>query len=111
MVKEIDMASNYQIHSRKFYNAYYSQLVGATITKFELVKEDFEGKLLPTFEAKKGKDIFYLTLSMDEEGNGPGFMFGLQHPSEKQIEAAPATIYKEEVDKEGNVINVTVIKD
>jgi len=74
-----------------FYTKYYTQLVGAKITGFELVQDD-EDVLWPTFTAKKGKDTFTIEVSQDEEGNGEGFLFGLpdvvarEVASEKTIE-------------------------
>ena len=61
-----------------FYTRYYTQLVGAKITGFSLVQDEYDDHVLwPTFTAKKGKDIFTLEVSQDPEGNGEGFLFGL----------------------------------
>ena len=61
-----------------FYTRYYTQLVGAKITGFELVQDEYDDHTMwPTFTAKKGKDTFTLEVSQDPEGNGEGFLFGL----------------------------------
>ena len=61
-----------------FYTRYYCQLVGATITEFNLVQDEYEDHIMwPTFTAKKGKNTFTLEISQDPEGNGEGFIFGL----------------------------------
>ena len=62
----------------EFFTKYYTQLVGAKITGFELVQDEYdENTLWPTFTATKGKDTFTLEVSKDPEGNGEGFLFGL----------------------------------
>jgi hypothetical protein len=61
-----------------FYDRYFSQLVGAKILGFEMTRdEDFE--YWPTFvvRLKSGEEIT-IEISQDEEGNGPGFIFGLE---------------------------------
>ena len=75
-----------------FYTRYYTQLVGATITGFELVQDEYDEHIMwPTFTAKKGKNTFTLEVSQDPEGNGEGFLFGLpdvlarEIPSEETI--------------------------
>ena len=61
-----------------FYTKYYTQLVGAKITGFELVQDEHDDHIMwPTFTATKGKDTFRLEVSQDPEGNGEGFIFGL----------------------------------
>jgi hypothetical protein len=62
----------------KFYTDYYSQLIGGKITGFHLTLG--EGELWPTFTVKVGKKTYTIELSQDEEGNGPGFLFGLPTP-------------------------------
>ena len=61
-----------------FYIRYYSQLVGAIITGFTMVPDEYEDHIIwPTFTAQKGKETFTLEISQDPEGNGEGFIFGL----------------------------------
>ena len=61
-----------------FYTRYYTQLVGAKITGFELVQDEYDDHTMwPTYTAKKGKDTFTIEVSQDPEGNGEGFLFGL----------------------------------
>jgi len=71
---------------RKFYADYYGSLVGATITKVTISADDDEGNSWPTFNVtlKDGTKL-ELELSQDEEGNGPGFMFGLPTPNSKEV--------------------------
>ena len=68
--------------ARKFYEGYYGALVGATITKVTVSESDDEGNSWPMFHVtlKDGTKL-ELELSQDEEGNGPGFMFGLPEPT------------------------------
>ena len=61
-----------------FYTRYYTQLVGAKITGFKLVQDEYDDHTMwPTFTAKKGNDTFTIEVSQDPEGNGEGFLFGL----------------------------------
>jgi len=72
--------------ARKFYEEYYGSLVGATITKVTMSDDDEEGNCWPMFDVtlKDGTKL-ELELSQDEEGNGPGFMFGLPTPNSKEV--------------------------
>ena len=65
-----------KIDSNNFYQFYYRQLIGCTITA---VGENAEG--FPYIVAKRpcGEE-FTCEISQDEEGNGPGFLFGLPNP-------------------------------
>lgn len=67
-----------------YYTAYFGQLVGAKITGFQMVKDEDDeyGDLWPCFAVTlKDGTKTTLELSQDEEGNGPGFLFGLDMPS------------------------------
>ena len=69
-----------------FYTRYYTQLVGAKITGFELVQDEYdEHTMWPTYTAKKGKDTFTIEVSQDPEGNGEGFLFGLPDVVAKEV--------------------------
>ena len=68
-----------KLEERKFYTDYYTQLVGGKITGF-ILTEDEEDNLWPTFTILVGKKTYEIELSQDEEGNGPGFLFGLPTP-------------------------------
>jgi hypothetical protein len=61
---------------------YLEPLIGAKVYN---VGEDEEGfpyiELLP---AKAGESPIRLEISRDEEGNGPGFIFGLPHPEPEE---------------------------
>ena len=82
MTTPLEKAQERQAQRRQeeidFYTKYYTQLVGAKITGFELVQDEYdENTLWPTLTATKGKDTFTLEVSKDPEGNGEGFLFGL----------------------------------
>lgn len=62
-----------------FYTKYYSQLDGATINYFAGMHHDeLIDKSFPQFRVTltDGTQVL-LEVSSDEEGNGPGFLFGL----------------------------------
>ena len=60
-----------------FWKNYYSQLEGATITKFEgLADGEFPAF---TVTLKSGR-VAVIEISQDPEGNGGGFIFGLPTP-------------------------------
>lgn len=65
-----------------FYNKYYSYLEGATILKFNGMEEFEYGGAFPSFKVNfKDGTTGNIEISMDEEGNGGGFIFGLALPS------------------------------
>lgn len=75
----------------KFYNGYFGQLADATIVSAGMVQEapdpeypEFSGEeYWPTLTVKlKDGTLCQLELSQDEEGNGPGWLFGLPVPPE-----------------------------
>tara|TARA_B100000949_G_C14184729_1_gene409087 strand:- start:402 stop:650 length:249 start_codon:yes stop_codon:yes gene_type:complete len=78
----------YKLTSKEqtFYKNYYGTLTGATITKATMSPTDDEGYSWPTFNVtlKDGTKL-ELELSKDEEGNGPGFMFGLPTPKTPKL--------------------------
>jgi hypothetical protein len=57
-------------------NAYYTQLIGATITDFRFDSDELDEEPWPTFTVTM-PDGFKLevSLSRDPEGNGGGFAF------------------------------------
>lgn len=69
----------------KFYEKYYSSLKGWTCVDVEIKTEDDYGMEVywPTlvFTHPEYEDKIRLELSRDEEGNGPGFAFGLPLPN------------------------------
>ena len=69
-------------HQQKWCQKYYEQLVGAKIVKVESVIDDEMGwpEVWTRIHAESatGEQIV-LEISRDEEGNGPGFLFGLPH--------------------------------
>ena len=60
----------------KYWKDYYGQLVGSKITGFKMVKGDYDDEPYPPFfvSTRSGCKL-KLELSMDPEGNGPGFLF------------------------------------
>lgn len=69
-----------------FYARYYTALEGATIVKFVgMVGEDEYGTTpFPAFLVKFADgDVRQIEISQDEEGNGGGFIFGLDLPVEQ----------------------------
>ena len=70
--------NRYQTEANEFYTKYYSQLVGATVTGFELIQDEYEDYIFwPTFTFTKDGETLTIEVSQDEEGNGAGFLFGL----------------------------------
>lgn len=69
-----------------WYRTYFSQLEGATILSFVLREETDEEfgsgtEYWPTFLVKlKDGSTVEIEISQDEEGNGAGFVFGLELP-------------------------------
>lgn len=65
---------------------YLQPLIGCTVTE---VKPSSDGEFTTiVFTAKDGQTMD-CELSSDEEGNAPGFLFGLPHPSERIQEESP----------------------
>lgn len=59
-----------------FYQRYYGSMVGGTITKTGTSGEGFHFFEVRMPDGRK----FKCEISQDEEGNGPGFLFGLENP-------------------------------
>lgn len=66
----------------EFLREYLKPLVGGTITSVGVNEEDDNGfaEAWPKITVKKGAQTYELEISRDEEGNGPGFVFGLPLP-------------------------------
>lgn len=64
----------------KWYADYFGCLVGATVLKFELRKDEWDD-YWPTYTVrlKDGREV-EIELSADEEGNSAGWLFGLDRP-------------------------------
>jgi hypothetical protein len=72
------MKEHYAAKSAAFYDRYYKQLEGATITKFDGVIEITDGEGFPAFQVTLANgQVIDLEVSSDPEGNGGGFLFGL----------------------------------
>ena len=69
--------------SADFWTNYYGSLVGATIVSFDgMNTEDDLGDGFPTFTVKfKNGSVNQIEISQDPEGNGGGFIFGLENPN------------------------------
>jgi hypothetical protein len=67
---------------REYLTKYYAQLEGATITKFNgWTENDLGGSDFPSFEVSlQDGSKALIEISQDEEGNGGGFIFGLNLP-------------------------------
>ena len=71
------MNEHYAAKSAAFYRRYYKQLEGAKIVRFYGM-EDGE---FPSFEVELPNcQIIKIEISQDPEGNGGGFIFGLDQP-------------------------------
>jgi hypothetical protein len=72
--------SDYLEKRKIFYEKYYGSLVGATILKFNGMKEDdpeWGNDPFPSFTIRFADGhIGEIEVSRDEEGNGGGFLFG-----------------------------------
>jgi len=68
-------AQELTVSSSNFYQLLMRHLVGATITA---VGQKEDGFLY--FTAEHNGDKFEIEVSQDEEGNGPGMLFGLPNP-------------------------------
>ncbi len=67
-----------------FLRSYLKPLKGATITSIRVKVEDDFGhpQAWPTLVVKaKDGQVYELEISQDEEGNGPGYVFGLPFPT------------------------------
>lgn len=66
----------------KYWAKYYKSLEGATIIKFNGFTEAwFDAKPFPSFQVKFADgSIGDIDISCDREGNGGGFIFGLNQP-------------------------------
>lgn len=66
-----------------FWSKYYGSLNGARILKFDgMDTEDDMGDGFPTFTVQLlGGRIIQIQISQDPEGNGGGFIFGLENPN------------------------------
>lgn len=68
-----------------FYNRYFGQLIGATIIDFAMIQDDNDdawAEVWPCFRVKLASgEIVQIEISQDEEGNGPGWIFGLEVPT------------------------------
>ncbi len=69
---------------------YYGQLEGATITEFIIGMDPEFGDMFPVLKVKlkDGKEI-EITIYQDEEGNGPGFIHGLDLAQAAQQQTEP----------------------
>jgi hypothetical protein len=67
-----------------FWSKYYGSLVGATVISFEGMNTEDEdyGDGFPEFKIRFADgQIGIISISQDPEGNGGGFIFGLEVPA------------------------------
>ena len=55
---------------------YLGSMVGSTIKSVGVSDDGY-----PFFVIEKGRESYTVEISQDEEGNGPGFLFGLPKPA------------------------------
>jgi len=69
--------------ANKFWQNYYGSFEGATIQKFlGMTEDEWGGKPFPVFEVRFANgEVGQIEISQDEEGNGGGFIFGLNLPN------------------------------
>ena len=63
------------VNEKNFYELMMRHMIGGVITE---VGQDEDGFLW--FEFDRDGEVFRCEVSQDEEGNGPGFLFGLPCP-------------------------------
>jgi hypothetical protein len=81
----MSIAPKYLEESIKWTKDYYGSLKGGTIKEIKVKEEDGEIWTTLVIELRDGAGTlgsFQCELSMDEEGNGPGFLFGLPMPQD-----------------------------
>ena len=88
------MREFYEERSNAFYDRYYGQLEGATINRYLGMKDGF-----PVFEMLMDDGahgyITQIEISQDPEGNGGGFIFGLNSPNMSDWDAKQAKLVAE----------------
>lgn len=64
---------------KEYLEAYYGQAVGLTVVGVKVTKDEFDGTSNWVTLVCQYGDLMTveLEISQDEEGNGPGFVFGL----------------------------------
>ena len=95
-MEKVKLMSMYKLseQQRKFYMEYYKCLEGGLITKVSLSEEDDEGNTWPQLEVTNGDTTFYIEVSRDEEGNGPGFLFGLADPRANSLDMNQIDLFR-----------------
>ncbi len=67
---------------KEFLTKYLAPLKGARITRIEIKSDDESEEFWPVLHVVTKSGFAYaLEISQDEEGNGPGFIFGLPRPN------------------------------
>jgi len=85
------MREFYEKRGKAFHTRYYKQLEGAKIVRFYGMSE---GEF-PTFEVELDNcQIVKIEISRDPEGNGGGFIFGLNHPDMSDWDKKGAALQK-----------------
>jgi hypothetical protein len=85
------MSEFYQKRGAAFTTRYYKQLEGAKIVRFYGMSD---GEF-PSFEVELPNcQIIKIEISQDPEGNGGGFVFGLNHPDMSDWDKKGAALMK-----------------
>jgi hypothetical protein len=91
----MSMREFYEKRGKAFYTRYYKQLEGAKITRFYGIVGDGYGDGFPTFEIELPNcQIIKIEISQDPEGNGGGFIFGLNQPDMSDWDKRGAALQK-----------------
>ena len=78
----INAESDYAKKQVQWNELYYGFLNGATVNGVSSVSDEY-GDIWTKITFEKDGERFEVEISADEEGNGPGFLFGLPLPSEE----------------------------
>jgi len=81
----------YEERGQAFYDRYYGQLEGATINRYLGMRDGFPAFELLMDDGAHGY-IAEIEVSQDPEGNGGGFLFGLNSPDMSDWNAKEATL-------------------
>ena len=94
----------YELLSAMFHNDYYGQLMGYSVVGVKNEIDEYSDGVWPIliFRNRQG-DTIECALSKDEEGNGPGFMFGLEIRSNNRMEQVNR-MTEEEVDSRHSLL-------
>lgn len=96
-------------NDRKWTQAYLQGCVGFKIVGATLSKDDFPQIIIQRGRGKSREEIV-LEISRDEEGNGPGFVFGLPIPNSLSASSTPVTTGRKE-DRDSTLLPDDILAD